>query len=210
MKFGWWKQIVLGFFCLAVIANISLALYYLGGFGFEQNKQSEKLDLVDFGRKSVVLAKNEMSDGGGEEGVGIKVSSADARPVIIERYLAKYKSPLLPYSSLIYDLSLAYGFDYYWIVAIAQQESNLCKKIPENSYNCWGYGIHKAGTLRFESYELALRSFAEYLKREYFDKGLNTPETIMKKYCPHSNGSWAFGVNQFIEEMESGRVGNGV
>jgi len=128
----------------------------------------------------------------------------DARPVLIRKYLEKYKSPLLPYSDLIFELSKTYGFDYYWILAIGQQESNLCKKIPDNSFNCWGYGIHKSGTLRFDNYDLALRSYAEYLKREYFDKGLNTPDLIMKKYCPSSNGSWSFGVKQFIDEIEGG------
>lgn len=131
----------------------------------------------------------------------------DARPIIIKNYLEKYKSPLVPYSDLIYQISKDYGFEYYWIVAIAQQESNLCKKAPEESFNCWGYGIHKRGTLTFENYELAIRSFAEYLKREYFDKGLNTPELIMGKYCPGSNGSWARGVQQFIDEMENGNFG---
>jgi len=133
------------------------------------------------------------------------VSSDDARPLIIKKYLEKYKSPLVPYADLIFKLSLDYGFEYYWIVAIAQQESNLCKKIPQGSHNCWGYGIHKKGTLSFDSYELSLKSYAEYLKREYFDKGLNTPELIMSKYCPSSNGSWARGVNQFIREMEEGK-----
>ena len=133
------------------------------------------------------------------------ISSDDARPLIIKKYLEKYKSPLVPYSDLIFKLSNDYGFEYYWIVAIAQQESNLCKKIPEGSHNCWGYGIHKRGTLSFDSYELSLKSYAEYLKREYFDKGLNTPELIMSKYCPSSNGSWAKGVWQFINEMEHGR-----
>ena len=132
------------------------------------------------------------------------ISSDDARPLIIKKYLEKYKSPLVPYSDLIYQLSNDYGFEYYWIVAIAQQESNLCKKIPEGSHNCWGYGIHKRGTLSFDNYELSLKSYAEYLKREYFDKGLNTPELIMSKYCPSSNGSWAKGVWQFINEMENG------
>jgi hypothetical protein len=133
-----------------------------------------------------------------------EIKSEDARPLIIKRYLEKYKSPLAPYANLIFELSQDYGFEYYWIVAIAQQESNLCKKIPEDSHNCWGYGVHSKGTLKFENYEIALRSYAEYLKREYFDKGMNTSELIMKKYCPSSNGSWAYGVNQFIKEMEMG------
>jgi hypothetical protein len=132
------------------------------------------------------------------------VSGADARPMLIRKYLEKYKSPLAPYSDLIFELSETYGYEYYWIVAIAQQESNLCKKIPEDSHNCWGYGIHKNGTLKFENYELALKSYSEYLKRQYFDKGLNTAELIMKKYCPSSDGSWARGVNQFIDELKSG------
>jgi len=141
-----------------------------------------------------------------EKEVAIKESlvAEDARLGLIEGYLTKYHSPLLPYSKLILELSDTYDFDYYWIVAIAQQESNLCKKIPLNSYNCWGYGIHKKGTLKFENYELALKSFAEYLKREYFNKGYLTAEEIMKKYCPSSNGSWAYGVNQFIEEIGNG------
>jgi hypothetical protein len=131
-------------------------------------------------------------------------NGADARPILIKKYLEKYNSPLAPYSDLIFQLSETYGFEYYWIPAIAQQESNLCKKAPEGSHNCWGYGINTAGTLRFDSYEIALKSYAEYLKREYFDKGLNTPELMMRKYCPHSNGSWANGVNQFIGELKSG------
>jgi hypothetical protein len=136
--------------------------------------------------------------------VNEEISGEDARPVIIRKYLEKYKSPLLPYSDLIFQVSKDYGFEYYWVVAIAQQESNLCKKAPEGSHNCWGYGIHKRGTLSFDNYELAIKSYADYLKREYFDKGLNTPELIMKKYCPSSNGSWAAGVQQFINEMENG------
>jgi len=136
--------------------------------------------------------------------VDATVSGADARPMLIKKYLEKYNSPMAPYSDLIFQISEDYGFEYYWIVAIAQQESNLCKKAPEGSHNCWGYGIHKNGTLKFDNYEIAIKSYAEYLKREYFDKGLNTPELIMKKYCPSSNGSWANGVNQFIEELKSG------
>lgn len=150
-------------------------------------------------RSEQVVAENEK-----DMTVVSSATTGDARPLLIKKYLEKYHSPLSPYADLIFKLSETYGFEYYWIVAIAQQESNLCKVIPEGSHNCWGYGINSAGTLKFDSYELALKSYAEYLKRAYFDKGLNTPELIMKKYCPHSNGSWAFGVSQFINDIESG------
>ena len=152
----------------------------------------------------VDLIIGDMGDGDNNIKVKGKIEGDDARPITIRKYLEKYNSPLIPYSDLIFEVSQTYGFDYYWIVAIAQQESNLCKKAPEDSHNCWGYGIHKRGTLKFDNYELAIKSFAEYLKEEYFDKGLNTPELMMTKYCPSSNGSWAFGVQQFIDEMENG------
>lgn len=151
-----------------------------------------------------VLIGQAKENGENEMTISSEITHDDARPIIIKNYLEKYNSPLVPYSNLIFEISEDYGFEYYWIVAIAQQESNLCKKIPEGSHNCWGYGIHKRGSLGFESYELALKSYSEYLKREYFDKGLNTPELIMKKYTPSSDGSWARGVWQFINEMESG------
>jgi len=159
----------------------------------------EQLDV----KKTTVAEGQTIEDMGGSE-VRLKdeVVGADARIEIVRRYLEKYNSPLLPYASKIIELSDQYGLDYYWIVAIGQQESNLCKKIPENSFNCWGYGIHARGTLRFENYDLALASYAKYLKEQYFDKGLNTSELIMGKYCPSSNGSWARGVNQFIAELK--------
>lgn len=165
---------------------------------------SASLTYMESGSSDVVLGA--ASDAGAElvDGMNGTVISDDARLGLIRQYLEKYKSPLLPYADLIYQVSSDYGFDYRWIVAIGQQESNLCKKMPENSFNCWGYGIHSKGTLKFDSYELAIKSYAEYLKREYFDKGLNTPELVMKKYCPSSNGSWAYGVNHFFEEIEKG------
>jgi hypothetical protein len=184
-----------------------IAVFFVGEVFFVyKGKDIQKVSIKSGSSGGVLLAGSQLMESDYSQNVEVKtkVVSEDARPLLIKRYLEKYKSPLVPYSDLILRLSDTYGYEYYWIVAIAQQESNLCKKIPQNSYNCWGYGINSAGTLRFDSYELALKSYAEYLKRAYFDKGLNTPELIMKKYCPNSNGSWAFGVRQFINEIEGG------
>jgi len=126
----------------------------------------------------------------------------DARTEITSQYLARYNSPLTPFASKIVQTSDKYNLDYRLIVAIAQQESNLCKKIPEDSFNCWGWGIHSQGTLRFTSYEEAMESVSKGIKQDYIDKGLTTPEQIMSKYTPLSNGSWAFAINQFLQEMQ--------
>lgn len=185
-------------FVLAITVFISLEVWLIN----HKNVPNDQAQLTVLENKKVAIN----SAVGVQAAADIKTTEVadDARPILIKKYLEKYNSPLAPYSGMIFQLSQTYGFDYYWMVAIAQQESNLCKKIPEGSYNCWGYGINSAGTLKFDNYELALKSYAEYLKTEYFDKGLNTPELIMTKYCPHSNGSWAYGVNQFIQEIESG------
>jgi len=187
------------------LASAFLGLALVVSFGeiyFLSNKKDSPINAL--ANDNVIVGSDNKDSEKNDFVVNSDVVGADARPMLIKNYLERYDSPLAPYSDLIFQVSNDYGFDYYWIVAIAQQESNLCKKAPEGSHNCWGYGIHKKGSLGFDNYELAIRSYAEYLKREYFDKGLNTPELIMKKYCPSSNGSWAAGVNQFINEMKTG------
>ncbi len=196
------KLLARGFFALALLSVAGVGVFFeVSGL------LANRLD----GAKTVPVVDSEMGriavgnwGAASEDQLSGQVVGGDARVEIVKRYLTKYHSPLLPQAGLIVELADKYKFDYYWILAIGQQESNLCKKIPADSYNCWGYGINSAGTLRFGSYEAALTSFAEYLDREYFKKGRNTPELIMKKYCPHSNGSWAYGVGHFIEEIETG------
>jgi hypothetical protein len=129
------------------------------------------------------------------------IKAADARPGIVKQYLEKYSSPLLPYSDLIIQLSDKYGLDFRLILAISQCESNLCKKIPAGSFNCWGF---ENGSTRFISWEQALEQVAKTLKENYIDYGLTTPEKIMPKYAPPSvdkGGPWARCVNTFMEEL---------
>ncbi len=129
------------------------------------------------------------------------INTSDARPILIKKYLEKYNSPLIPYSNLIFQVSEKYGLDYGLIVAIAQCESNVCKKIPPGSYNCWGF---ENGGTRFLSFEQAIEQVAKTLKEEYYDKGLITPQQIMPKYAPPSvekGGPWARCVEQFLEEL---------
>lgn len=127
---------------------------------------------------------------------------SDARTEIIRQYLEKYNSPLESKAQFLVDTAQKYELDFRLLVAIAQQESNLCKKIPDGTYNCWGWGIHSRGTLGFNSFEEGIETVAQGLKSEYIDKGYLTPEQIMSKYTPSSPGSWAKGVSQFLAEME--------
>ena len=134
--------------------------------------------------------------------ISAEIITDDARPNIIKNYLLKYHSPLAPYADIIVIMADKYDIDYRLTTAIAQQESNLCKKMPEESYNCWGWGIHSQGTLKFTSYEEAIEAVTEGIKTKYLDKGYASPEEIMAKYTPLSSGSWAFGVSAFMDQLQ--------
>ncbi len=139
------------------------------------------------------------------EGINFDIQTADARVEIVRSFLERYKSPLTPYDHFAQSLVEAsdrYGLDYRLLPAIMMQESNLCKSSDPKIHNCLGFGIHERGTLGFDSYEESFDRAARELKANYIDQGLTTPEQIMKKYTPSSNGSWANSVNQWIAEME--------
>ena len=137
--------------------------------------------------------------------IGISVFASDARPAILSKYLSRYQSPLVPLANYLVAIADQYSLDYRLLVAIAQQESNLCKKIIPSSHNCWGYGIYGNKVTKFDSYEQAMETVARGLKKNYIDKGLTSPEEIMTKYTPPSleiGGAWAKGINQFLDEIE--------
>ncbi len=131
-----------------------------------------------------------------------QVGLADNRTANLKAFFRSYNSPLYDYADRIINVSDKYHFDYRLLPAIAMQESNLCRVIPADSYNCWGWGIYGDTVTRFNSYEDAIDSVAKGIKEQYLDKGLLTASAIMSKYTPSSNGSWANGVNTFLNALE--------
>jgi len=134
--------------------------------------------------------------------ISTTIEAGDARPVILDQYLEKHHSPMAPHADFLFEMSEKYGLDYRLMVAIAQCESNLCKKAPLGSYNCWGF---ENGATQFLNWQQAIEQVAKTLKEKYIDQGLVTPEEIMPKYAPPSvekGGPWARCVNQFLKELE--------
>lgn len=141
----------------------------------------------------------------GKQGLQVDVQVADARVEIVKRFLTRYDSPLDPpehYAKEMVAASDRYGLDFRLMPAIMMQESNLCKNADPALHNCFGFGIHERGKLGFDTYEASFDRVARELKERYVDTGLTTPEQIMRKYTPGSDGSWATSVNQWIAEME--------
>lgn len=149
---------------------------------------------------NVFLAQNN-----DENIVSSTVLTDNSTPLIIENYLKRYRSPLLPFKDAIISYSEKYNVNPKLIVAIAQQESNLGKVSPENCYNAWGWGIHAGGTTCFNNWDEAIETVTRGIAKSYCAKGLcDDPCVMMKKYTPKSNGSWCFGINHFLGEMETG------
>ena len=129
------------------------------------------------------------------------ITLGDSRVANLKSFFRKYNSPLYDSAATIVIMSDKYKFDYRLLPAIAMQESNLCKFIPENSHNCWGWGIYGSNVLRFESYDEAIETVAKGIKKDYIDRGLVTASAIMAKYTPSSNGSWQYCVNWAIDKI---------
>ncbi len=123
---------------------------------------------------------------------------ADLRANHIRNFLVKYNSPLVPYSRYIVDLADKYEIDWKLVVAISGVESTFCKAIPYNSYNCWGW---KNGKHSFDGYPDALEKVSKTLGNRYYQRGLDTPETIAPVYAPPSS-TWAGNVRFFMNLLQ--------
>lgn len=185
--------------CLATTTTLAFSLsYYLRTDQTSHSIAVVPLELEEFNTPKLLYAALPTP----LEGIKVDFGTADARPEIIRQYLKRFNSPLYPYADLIVKMSDQYGFDYRWLVAIAQQESNLCKHIPEGSYNCWGWGIYGDKVTTFASYDDAIRKISPQFKKIFIASHTTKPEQVMKTYTPPSDGSWAFGVNQFMQELQ--------
>jgi len=202
-SFSFWKNLVF-FVVFFTVTPLTLGASLYSLLSFNRNKvggQTQKLDYQNsstsvFGAKIYASLPTDFPSISGE------VQASDARAEIIRQYLLRYKSPMSSYADYIVKTADEFNIDYRLTTAIAQQESNLCKLAPPKTFNCWGWGIHSEGTLGFSSYEEGIKAVTMGIAQNYIAKGLDTPEKIMSKYTPLSNGSWARGVEEFLSQME--------
>ena len=201
-SFSFWKNLILAslFFTITPVVILAslVSLFSISGLKKEDSSEHESRQV--FTRESGVRVYASLPTN--FPTVSGYLTKEDARSEIVRQYLAKYDSPLESEAETIVLTSDKYGLDFILITAIAQQESNLCKKIPAESNNCWGWGIHSEGTLGFNSFQEGIETVAKGIREEYIDKGYRSVEDIMGKYTPLSPGSWAEGVQTFMAEME--------
>jgi hypothetical protein len=187
-------------FSLTLIINIKVSRALVD---YEKKKQSSQEVLLEIAQLRNDLAQFKYSVlSANTKSPEVEVGLADNRVANLKAFFRKYNSPLYNHAEKIVEVSDRYRFDYRLLPAIAMQESNLCQKIPPDSFNCWGWGIYGDIVTRFSSYDEAIEVIAAGIKKNYLDKGLVTASQIMRKYTPSSQGSWAYGVNTFLRILE--------
>lgn len=132
------------------------------------------------------------------------IDISDGRANLIEDFFRGYSAPLSDFADTFVKVADQYHLDYRLLPAISMQESNGGKRLINDSYNPFGYGIYGSLVVKFSSWEEGIERVGRSLREDYLDKGLKTPGQIMTKYTPPSlakGGAWAIGVSSFMEEL---------
>ncbi len=118
----------------------------------------------------------------------------EARYASLESYLARYGSPLSPYTKDFIDAGDKYGVDYRVVVAIAGREQTFGVAWPGASHNFWGYGGY-----RWPDIPTAIWEYTRYLSEDY--PGLSKGDVYGSASRYAASSSWAAGVSQFYAEQ---------
>lgn len=104
--------------------------------------------------------------------------------------------------------SLEKGVDPYIAVAIALEEtgcnSGTCSRLTRLCNNVGGMkGTSSCGGsyMSFATMEDGIKAFINNLSKNYFSKGLTTPELINKRYA--SSTTWSTKVNRYINTIRA-------
>jgi hypothetical protein len=131
----------------------------------------------------------------------MKVASrnySDKRIDTLEKYLEKHNSPIAPYADELVLYADMYELDWRLVAAISGVESTFGKRIPQNSYNAYGWAN---GKYAFQSWEDSIEVVSRTLKEKYVNDGLITVNQISRRYAPPSN-SWAWKVEYFMNDIQ--------
>jgi len=128
----------------------------------------------------------------------------------IDNYLAGRGSPMAGRGQSFVRAGRKYGVDPRLLVGIATIESGAGQhqRLQNNPFN---WGVHRGQT--YESYDDAINDVARGLRRNYLDSGLTTPQQIVSKYAPGSDGNdegnWASVVSGVMAKLGGEASGGG-
>ena len=153
---------------------------------------TDKVDNADISKIAVDIERKEVYDGLTIEELSFKLN----------KYL-KNKGVLANHGTLIATQSLVYGVDPYVAVAIMMHETGCnssCSRLVRNKNNVGGMR-GRSGWQSFATLEDGINGFLSNLSRNYYKKGLDTPEKMAHKYAGGST-SWAGKIRNYMAVIE--------
>jgi len=91
-----------------------------------------------------------------------------------------------------------YGIPSDIVLAIARLETGHFKSRAFTEYNNPGGMSIREVPIKYDTIEEGVEAFVGNLAKNYFAKGLTTPEAIGKKYCPVNYDHWVNIVTQLM------------
>ena len=123
----------------------------------------------------------------------------DPEAQILQKYLARFDSPLQYAAQDFIDAAKQYNLDWKMLPAIAGVESTFGKQIP-GGYNGWGWGVYGTQAIYFSSWREAIFTIAKGLRENYINKGYTEPYSINRIYA--TSPTWGPKVSYFMQDME--------
>lgn len=115
------------------------------------------------------------------------------------------KSTISGKGSLIASYSLQKGVDPYVATAIMLHETGCewgCSRLVKECNNVGGQKGSGCGSYAaFSSLDIGIKKFIDNLAKNYYAKGLNTPEKMNKKYA--TSKTWSTKVNNYVKKIKS-------
>ena len=113
------------------------------------------------------------------------------------------KSDLSGYGNYIAEISLERNVDPIVATSILLHETGCmwkCSYLARNNYNVGGMR-GRNGYMKFDSMEEGIRAFIGNLQKNYYEKGLTTPELMNRKYAENPN--WHNKVNYYVKLIKA-------
>jgi hypothetical protein len=136
--------------------------------------------------------------------LGESITAIDGKAEHLRSYLEWQNSPLAPHAATFIEMAHKYDLPWNLLPAICGKESTFGKKIPEGTFNCFGWGVYGKQALGLDSWDNAIETVAKGLREDYFNQGFDTVSEIEYLYTPQSANShhrWKEGVEYFMWEI---------
>lgn len=150
---------------------------------------------------SPAFAQGKLSGSSATLQIYTKQKEHDKRVEKLEAFLRKKNSELAPSAKTLVEAADKNDLDWKLLAAIAGLESTFCHRIPQNSHNCWGWGIYGNNVIRFKSYDEGIVIISQGLREKYMDKwGAKDVYQVGKMYA--ASPTWAVRVLSYMRQIE--------